>query len=64
MREKKKNVWPIVFDSGYHYELYKDINTNFIQRSYTGSTQKLAFEIRTILSSRIFLYPSFYLHPI
>lgn len=40
---KKKNGWHIVFDSGYCYELYKDNNTKFIQRSHMGSTQKLAF---------------------
>lgn len=41
--ENKRNGWYIAFDSGYFYELYEDVNTNFIQRSHMGSTQKMAF---------------------
>lgn len=38
-----RNGWYIVLHSGYCYELYKDINTSFIQSSHMGSTQKLFF---------------------
>lgn len=50
-QEKRMNGWYIVFDSCHCSELYKDINKNFIQRSYMGTIQKMTSEIRDLILS-------------
>lgn len=50
-QEKRMNGWYILFDSCHCSELYKDINKNFIQRSYMGTIQKMTSEIRDLILS-------------